>query len=532
MRTTGVDDVGDGSKPGVAYKWKVLASVIFGVFMVILDTTAVNVAFQTLRHEFGARLADAQWIISVYVLVLGIATPVAGFLADRFGSKRTYVFGLSAFVGGSLLCGLSPGLGWLIAARGLQGLGGGIALPLGSALLLRAFPTNEQGRALGLFGIALVFAPAMGPILGGILVDAGLWRWIFFINLPIGLFGIVLASRFLREDRTHRDHAMDWPGLVTEIIGFGSLLYAASIAETMGWSSPEVARWFAIGGVALLAFAIIELFVAREPLLDLRLFTRPTFLIASLVGYVTVVALFGAEFLLPVYLQGVRGRGALQAGMILLPMAASAGVATPLAGRLYDRIGPRLLLFTGFSLLVINTWQFAHLDGATPISWICFLLVLRGTALGLTTQTTYVTAMSVVSGPKLARGASLVNAMRNVTQSIGVALLAAVLAGSLSARSRTVNLAAESGETGGICEASTTATTTADGSLVTPELRATACSETIAGFEHAYRLTFWAALIALMLGVWLPGWPGRWRGRTFDAHAPPSGDPDAVTGSD
>jgi EmrB/QacA subfamily drug resistance transporter len=512
------ESVSTPSANGLEYKWRVLASVIFGVFMVILDTTAVNVAFQTLRGEFGARLSDAQWVISLYVLVLGIVTPLAGYLADRFGSKRIYVLGLAVFVAGSFASGIAPSLFWLVVARGLQGLGGGLALPLGSALLLRAFPTHEQGRALGLFGIALVFAPALGPILGGILVDAGLWRWIFFINLPIGTFGILLASRFLHEDRSHRDPAMDWLGLVTEIVGFGALLYAASIAETLGLGSPVVIRWFLVGGLALAAFAVVELFLAREPLLDLRLFARPTFLVASLVGYVTVVALFGAEFLLPVYLQAVRGRAALDAGLILLPMAVSAGIAMPIAGRLYDRIGPRILLIGGFSLLLVNTWQFARLDGQTPIAWIAFLLVLRGTALGLTTQTTYVSAMSVVSGPALARGASLVNAMRNVVQSIGVALLATVLASTLSDASRRVQTAARSGVVGGVCESVTAPATSASDLAIPPEDLAVACTESVAGFERAYRLTFGAALIALVLGALLPGWPGEWTGRSFAAH--------------
>jgi EmrB/QacA subfamily drug resistance transporter len=172
--------------------------------MVILDSTVVNVAFQTLRQEFGSEITSAQWIISVYVLALGISTPLAGFLADRFGIKRIYLSGLTIFVLGSLVCGLSPNLGVLVAARALQGFGGGIALPLGIALLLRAFPVAEQGMALGIFGVAAIVAPAIGPILGGWLVDSGLWRLIFFINPPIGLVGVLLGSRFLRESRSDR----------------------------------------------------------------------------------------------------------------------------------------------------------------------------------------------------------------------------------------------------------------------------------------------------------------------------------------
>src|SRR6266511_2987460 len=228
----------------LAYKWKVLISVIFGIFMIILDTTVVNVAFQTIRREYNTSLNNSQWIISIYVLALGIATPMSGFLADRFGIKRMYVGGLALFVFGSLLCGLAPTISssiWLlVAARALQGFGGGIAQPLGAALLFSTFPPKEQGLALGILGIALVVAPALGPILGGVLVDQGEWRWIFFINIPIGITGVFLASRFLRERKADRKPALDPLGLATAVVGFGSVLYAASIAADQGWTAGNV----------------------------------------------------------------------------------------------------------------------------------------------------------------------------------------------------------------------------------------------------------------------------------------------------
>jgi len=521
--------------PPAQYRYRVLVSVVFGVFMVVLDSTVVNVAFQTLRREYGATLSSAQWIISLYVLALGVATPVSGFLADRFGIKRTYILGLAGFVVGSFLCGMAPTLPLLFAARAVQGLAGGIALPLGTAQLLRAFPPNEQGKALGLFGIVLVFAPAIGPVLGGALVDAGLWRWIFFINVPIGAFGVFLASRSLREYRSHREHRMDWPGLFTEAIGFGAILYGAALAESAGFGSARTLLWLGIGLAGLAAFALVELRIAREPLLDLRLYGKRTFLIASLVGYVTVLALFGAEFMLPVYLQLLRGLSGLEAGLTLLPMAIAAGIATPTAGRLYDRIGARPLLVTGFALLTFNTWQFALLDAETPIGWIRFLLVVRGTALGMTVQTTFVSALSVVPAPALARGTSLVNAMRNVTQSVSVAILAAVLASTFSTTSRAIQLAyQDAGDVAGICVAGyggtpVSATVTGartqgvDAVPLTRAALARACDEGIAGFERAYRLTFVAALIALLLGSLLPGWPGRWGGRVVYGSSNESG---------
>lgn len=518
---------------GLAYKWKVLISVIFGIFMIILDSTVVNVALQTLRREYDVSLTDAQWIISIYVLALGITTPLSGFLADRFGIKRVYVLGLAMFVGSSFLCGLAPSFLFLCAARALQGIGGGLAQPLGPPQLYRAFPPKEQGTALGFFGIALVLAPALGPILGGLLVDADLWRWIFFINVPIGILGVILASRFLKKDDTTRKPQLDPLGIVTSILAFGSLLYAATIAAEQGWSSSGVVTWFAIGGVALLAFIAIELFVAKEPLLELRLFKSKQFAVATLIGYVTVLALFGAEFLMPVYLQALRGRTALETGLLLLPLAISSGIITPIAGRLYDKIGPRVLVLLGFGLLIVNTWQLAKIEALTPISTIMWLLALRGLSLGLIVQTTFTTALSAVPRDLLPRGSSLINGTRFVVQSIGVAVLATVLASGLSQATKDFQQQAQTqaqqqassgkAEQFGLCE---TPGVPADQNIpsavkglpapVQTQVKSSiqqACQENLVGFERAYNLTFYFAILAFFLGAFLPGWPFKWAGR-------------------
>ncbi|MFN8440518.1 MAG: DHA2 family efflux MFS transporter permease subunit [Caldilineaceae bacterium] len=528
-------------EPGrLAYKWKVLISVIFGIFMIILDSTVVNVAFQTLRREFGGNLSDAQWVLSIYVLALGITTPTSGFLGDRFGTKRVYLFGLSLFVVGSLLCGFAPTLGILIVARAIQGIGGGIAQPLGPAMLYRAFPPYEIGKALGLFGFVLVVAPALGPLLGGTLVDANLWRYIFFINVPIGIIGVFLGSRFLRNERPPRRPAFDPVGLVLAVIGFGSVLYAASVAETNGWGASSTVLWFAVGVVGLLAFAIVELFVAREPMLNLRLYSNKVFLNATLVGYVTTVALFGAEFLMPIYLQAMRGRTALESGMILLAVAIPSGIMVQIAGRLYDRIGPRMLIIVGFTILCINTWQLSLIEALTPISTIVFLLALRGIAVGMTLQTTFTTALGAVPRDLLPRGSSLQNSTRFVVQAVSVAALATVLTSTLSPAVRAMQdqfRNAEATETVqaarfGICETPGVApeenvpeAARAQFSQMPADQAKAAqqklvaglqavCNENINGFEKTYRITFYASVLALIIGAFLPGWPGRWLGRS------------------
>ncbi len=524
---------------GLESKWKVLITVTMGIFMIIMDSTIVNIAFPALRTGLGASLSDAQWVISIYVLSLGITTPISGFLADRFDIKKVYLLGLAVFTFGSLLCGIAPSLGLLIAARALQGVGGGMAQPLGAAQLYRAFPPKEQGTAFGILGIALVVAPALGPILGGWLVDLQFWRAIFFVNVPIGFLAVFLGSRFLPDIKTEGVPLFDPLGVATAVIGFGAILYAASVAEIYGWTGAVTLLLFGLGIAVLTAHVVIELRLAPEPIMNLRLFSNRVFLNASMVGYVATVALFGAEFLMPVYLQSFRGRTALEAGVILLAVAATSAFTTPLAGRLYDKIGPRMIMFTGFVVLCVNTWQLAQLQATTAISYVVFLLALRGLAVGLTLQTSFVTSLSSIPMNELPRGSSLLNSTRFVVQAVSVAALATILVSFLPAdiQAAQQQLQAEvgAGVRFGVCEtpgvspvdnippgaaASLAALPSQSAMIAKAKILSdlkTACDKTMRGFEAAYRITFYASVGALLLAAFLPGWPGKWGGRELDA---------------
>jgi DHA2 family multidrug resistance protein len=531
------------------YKWKVLASVVFGLFMVILDTTVVNVALKTLQAQYNVGTNEAQWVISLYTLALGIATPLSGFLGEKFGIKKLYIGALVLFVVGSALCGVaileSSNLAFLVAARALQGIGGGLGLPLGTAMLFGAFPPKERGVAFGIFGITLVFAPATGPLLGGWLVDNNLLPWIFFVNIPIGLLGIGIASAFLRDRKSTRPLKADYLGILLSTIGFGSLLYGASIAGEQGgggWTAPQTLAAFAIGLVGLALFAVVELRVA-EPLLDLRLFKIGTFTIANIVGWVGIIALFGAEFLLPLYLQILRGKSAFDTGLFLLPLAIMSGIVTPIAGRLADRFGPRLPLVVGFGLIAFNTWQLRDLQLDTDLGWITFLLIVRGVGFGLVIQNTLVAALSDVPGRLTARASSLVNATRQTIQSIGVALLATILTSAI-----TINIgeeirknlpdpatlppaartAMEAGmkqfqaelDKGGIPDLSQVP------AQVQPVIQAalhTFQTQYITGLENAYTATLVVAVAATLLALFLPGWPAPYTSPSEAAAQAPAG---------
>ncbi|MEO7020303.1 MAG: DHA2 family efflux MFS transporter permease subunit [Ktedonobacteraceae bacterium] len=422
----------DQSSGDTHYKWKVMAAVIFGTFMAILDSTAVNVAVPTLQKAFHAQVDQVDAVLTAYILALGIITPLAGWLAERFGIKRIFLLAMGLFVAGSALCSLAPSLPWLVAFRALQGFGGGLLSPLGLALLLGAFSEKERGLAFGIYGIPLVVAPASGPVLGGYFVQYLSWHYIFLINIPIGIIGIVVGALFLRESKRGGAARLDIPGVLLSITAFGCLLFGIQNGQTAGWASAQILTLLSVGSAALIGFIVTELLV-KEPLLDLRLFSRRMFASASVLGWVSAIALFGAEFLLPIYLQSLRGQTPLQAGLLVLPLAIGAGFTTPIAGALYNRIGGRWLIAFGSLLLAINTWQLSSLDLNTSYVVVMEIVAVRGIALGCVLQTTLTAALTGLMPEQFPRATSLLNASRNIFQSIGIAILGTIVTSQFTA---------------------------------------------------------------------------------------------------
>ena len=352
----------------------------------------------------------------------------------------------------------------------LQGLGAGVLTPISLALLLSVFPRDQRGLAFGIFGIPLVVAPALGPVLGGYLVEHFDWRYIFWINVPFGLLGLFLAWRWLVETQRVAKSKLDIVGILLSSVAFASVLYAASEVSTRGWNDPLVLSLFGGGVLALVLFAVHEL-RSQDPIVDLRLFKNRIFTISNIVGWVSVLALFGAEFLMPLYLQSLRGLSPFETGLMLLPLAITSGIVAPIAGVLYDRIGARPLLVLGFALIMFNTWQLSQIKLDTSYWEIGWLLAIRGVGLGLIIQPTLNAALSVVSGKAVRRATSLVNASRQIFLSLGVALLASILQSHIQG-------------------------------FGIPNPR-----EVLQGFEAAYLITFWAAVASFCLSLLTPGWP-------------------------
>jgi DHA2 family multidrug resistance protein len=415
---------------GLSYKWIVLIVMIFGLFMSILDSTIVNIAVPRLQTAFGADLNTVQWVLTGYTLAQGVATPLTGFLSDRIGIKRFYLISLVSFTIGSALCGIAWSLPTLIVFRILQGAGGAFLFPLSMTLMYREFPPHERGLAMGVLGIPILLAPALGPTVGGYIVTYAGWQLIFYINLPVGIVGLIMGLVFLREGETHAGLRLDLPGFVFSAAGLAALLYGLSDASTDGWGSGKVLGFIIVGVLLLIVFVFVELGVARrgeQPLLDMSVFANGPFSTSSFASILVTFALYGGLFLVPIYLQDLRGLSAYQAGLILLPQAFASMVAVVIGGRLVDRFGVRAVVIPGLALLVFVLWRLSFITLTMSYSSFQVLLILRGFALGLCMQPLSVSALSEIRSNDLARASAVSTTLRFIASSLGIAVLATLV---------------------------------------------------------------------------------------------------------
>jgi len=415
---------------GLAYKWVVAIVIIFGIFMSILDTTIVNIAIPRLQAAFGANLADVQWVSTGYTLAQGVATPLTPFFSSRLGLKRFYLIVLALFTLGSALCGLAWSLPVLIAFRLIQGAGGACLLPLSITLLYREFPPEERGTALGALGVPILLAPALGPTVGGYIVTYFGWPLIFYINLPIGILGFVLGFILLRNFPAEGNVRFDIAGFIFSSAGLGAILYGLSDVSTDGWSSSKVISFLVGGLIALIIFVIVELAIVERggrPLMDLRLFKNQPFATGNIANVMVTFALFGGLFLVPIYLQNLRGQDAFQSGLILLPQALGSMVAVLIGGRLVDKIGVKAVVLPGLALLAFALWRFSFVTLQTPFMEFQVLLILRGFSLGLALQPLTVAVLAEIKPAQLAQGTTINSVIRNISSSLGVAVLSTLV---------------------------------------------------------------------------------------------------------
>jgi EmrB/QacA subfamily drug resistance transporter len=407
-----------------------LLAIIVGIFMVVLDSTAINVALPRLVVDFHDKLSTVQWTVTGYALAQAAVIPLAGWLSDRFGAKQVFLISVALFTIGSVLCATAQSSGMLIAFRILQGMGGGFVVPIAMAYTYRLSPPEKVGVLMGMMGVPILFAPAIGPVLAGWLVQYQTWRWIFLINLPIGLIGLLIGIRSLPPISRQAVAGLDIPGFILAPVAFASLCYGISEGSS-SWTSVNTIGGIVVGLVALALFAVAEL-RAEAPLLELRVFRSRDFSLGIPVQWVTQFALFGVLFLIPYFLQTVRGYGAFDTGLTLLPQALGAGLAMPIGGILFDRFGARPLVISGGVLIVIASVILTRLSLSTSGRDVILPLALSGVGMGLIMMPLNTHLINAAPRKLVSRVTSLTNALQQVINSLTIASLATILTSHIS----------------------------------------------------------------------------------------------------
>jgi EmrB/QacA subfamily drug resistance transporter len=408
-----------------SYRWLAAVVVALGSITSLLSATVANVALPALQHVFAASLTDIQWILAGYLLGLSAVIPVSGYMSDRFGSKRVYMGSLGAFVVASLLCGLAWNTASLIGFRVLQGAVGGMIMPVGMTMLVSMSAPRERGRMMGIMGVPMWLAPSLGPTVGGWLLQVADWRWIFWMNVPVGVLAIVLGLRFLRPGPRRDIHRLDVVGVLLATPGVAAVIYGLTQASSRGWGSPLVLGPITIGLLLLAAFGIWELRQAR-PLLDLRVFRDPGFTAAVGTSSIVAGALFGAVFLVPLYIQEVQGRDTLHAGLLVGAQGICAALMMPLSGWLTDRYGARPLVLTGITVMAGVTLLMSKISPTTSdATWVA-LMGLRGLGIGCAMMPAFSSAFSGMAVGAIARATAVFNTLQRVASAFGIAIVATV----------------------------------------------------------------------------------------------------------
>jgi EmrB/QacA subfamily drug resistance transporter len=512
----------------MARKWWTLLTVSIATFMLLLDVTIVNVALPEIERDLGASLTDLQWVVDSYVLALAALTLMAGALADRLGRKLVFTAGLAAFTAASLYAGFAGDALTLNVARGLQGIGGAAMFGTVLALIAQEFAPSERKTALGIWGASVGVGVAVGPLVGGALVDSLGWEWIFFVNVPIGVATIALALTKLREARDPSPGRLDWAGLGTFSSALFLLVLGLLRGNGEGWSSPEIVGSIAGGATLLAAFAAIEL-RASSPMLDLRLFRVPAFTGASVASFAVAASVFSMLLYIVLYLQNVLGHSPLEAGLRLLPITAMAFVFSPLAARLSERVPLRALIGVGLALAGAGLLVAGGLDADSEWTALLSGLLLVGAGIGLVNPTVSEAAIGVVPAAKAATGAAINNTFRQVGVAVGIAALGAVFQERIESRLGDLLASGPSvvqGQAGELAPAVSSGNAEAAIAGAPPEAQAFLADAAREAFLSGLNLIFLIAGVAALVGAVLSLALIRTRDLHLDADSASAGRPE------
>ncbi len=406
--------------------WGVLGVLIIGTFISVLNSSLINIALPKMMAVFSVDLVSIQWVVTAYTIALGAVIPLSGYLSDVMGSKKLYIWALGLFTLGTLLCGMAWSNNSMIAFRVIQGIGGGLIGPVGTAILFRTVPPEKMGVAMGLYGVSAMAAPAIGPTLGGYIIASLSWRVLFYICVPIGVLGVIMGFLMLEEMPTKPPGTFDLIGFITSSVGLICIFYVLGKWTSINWHEMGYPLLLALGIFCLILFAVNEL-MHPNPLLDLRILKFYDFTAWTMIASVLSMTMIGITYLIPIFLQSIVGYSAIQTGLLLFPSAIATAVMMPVSGKLFDKYGYRAVMIPGLLLLAAASYPFAFLNTDTSSSTINLLMILRGAALGMAMMPPSALAMQCIPKALINQASSLTNIIRQVAGTVSVALITTML---------------------------------------------------------------------------------------------------------
>lgn len=405
---------------------KILAALLFGMFIAILNQTLLNVALPKINTEFNISASTGQWLMTGFMLVNGILIPITAYLFNKYSYRKLFLVALVLFTIGSLICAISMNFPIMMVGRVLQAIGAGVLMPLGSIVIITIYPPEKRGAAMGTMGIAMILAPAIGPTLSGYIVQNYHWNVMFYGMFIIGILAILVGFVWFKLYQYTTNPKADIPGIIFSTIGFGALLYGFSEAGNKGWGSVEIETMFAIDIIFIILFVIRELRM-KAPMLNLEVLKFPTFTLTTVINMVVMLSLYGGMILLPIYLQNLRGFSALDSGLLLLPGSLIMGLLGPFAGKLLDTIGLKPLAIFGIAVMTYATWELTKLNMDTPYMTIMGIYVLRSFGMAFIMMPMVTAAINALPGRLASHGNAFLNTMRQLAGSIGTAILVTVM---------------------------------------------------------------------------------------------------------
>lgn len=403
-----------------------LIAIVMGTFVAVLNSSLMNVALTQFVTVFGSTVATIQWVITGYMLASAVVIPLSGYLGDTLGSKNLFILSVAGFTVGSILCGLAWSDTSLIFFRVVTGLAGGFIMPIGMSIIYATFPREKIGTALGLWGVATMVAPALGPTLGGYIIQYYSWRLLFFVSIPFGAAAIVLGKILLKPTPRKAGLKLDVWGAIFSMLFFGTLLLALSKGQSEGWTSLYIVSLFYVSFFSLLLFIWVELGVSN-PLLNLKVFKDSNFTMSVMTSALVMMSMYGGTYLTPLYLQNIQGLTAMQTGLLLMPQSIAMAFMMPISGKLVEKVGVKVLGVIGLTILGTTTLELHLLTQDTPNHWLNTVLIIRGIGIGFCMMPLTQIGMTNIPTAEVSRASSLSNVIRQVAASMGIAILTVIM---------------------------------------------------------------------------------------------------------